>query len=83
MKQVIWCTKYTVNQENHSNNNFTYPHMRAVLAMSTGEADVISGPVVTIPLPCLQAASLTVDSCSENQEPGYCTVSNVAVSDDW
>uniref|UniRef100_A0A2K5L1Q0 FAT atypical cadherin 4 n=1 Tax=Cercocebus atys TaxID=9531 RepID=A0A2K5L1Q0_CERAT len=29
------------------------------------------------------AASLTVDSCSENQEPGYCTVSNVAVSDDW
>ncbi|XP_024906692.1 protocadherin Fat 4 [Pteropus alecto] len=29
------------------------------------------------------AASLTVDSCPENQEPGYCTVSNVAVSDDW
>uniref|UniRef100_A0A8B9X8Z2 Protocadherin Fat 4 n=1 Tax=Bos mutus grunniens TaxID=30521 RepID=A0A8B9X8Z2_BOSMU len=29
------------------------------------------------------AASLTVDSCSENQEAGYCTVSNVAVSDDW
>ncbi|XP_012862492.1 protocadherin Fat 4 [Echinops telfairi] len=29
------------------------------------------------------AASLTVDSCSESQEPGYCTVSNVAVSDDW
>uniref|UniRef100_A0A2K5Q1K7 FAT atypical cadherin 4 n=1 Tax=Cebus imitator TaxID=2715852 RepID=A0A2K5Q1K7_CEBIM len=29
------------------------------------------------------AASLTVDSCSENQETGYCTVSNVAVSDDW
>ncbi|XP_025729766.2 protocadherin Fat 4 [Callorhinus ursinus] len=29
------------------------------------------------------AASLTVDSCTENQEPGYCTVSNVAVSDDW
>uniref|UniRef100_A0A8C2V2H2 Protocadherin Fat 4 n=1 Tax=Chinchilla lanigera TaxID=34839 RepID=A0A8C2V2H2_CHILA len=29
------------------------------------------------------AASLTVDSCSENQEPGYCTISNVAVSDDW
>nr|KAF6346486.1 FAT atypical cadherin 4 [Pipistrellus kuhlii] len=29
------------------------------------------------------AASLTVDSCSENQEPGYCTVSNVAISDDW
>uniref|UniRef100_A0A8C5P425 FAT atypical cadherin 4 n=1 Tax=Jaculus jaculus TaxID=51337 RepID=A0A8C5P425_JACJA len=29
------------------------------------------------------AASLTVDSCSENQEPGYCTVSNVALSDDW
>ncbi|XP_048189325.1 protocadherin Fat 4 [Perognathus longimembris pacificus] len=29
------------------------------------------------------AASLTVDSCSENQDPGYCTVSNVAVSDDW
>ncbi|XP_062429972.1 protocadherin Fat 4 [Rhea pennata] len=29
------------------------------------------------------AASLTVDSCSEDQEPGYCTVSNVAVSTDW
>ncbi|XP_055990500.1 protocadherin Fat 4 [Sorex fumeus] len=29
------------------------------------------------------AASLTVDSCSENQEPGYCSVSNVASSDDW
>ncbi|CAH6789163.1 Fat4 [Phodopus roborovskii] len=29
------------------------------------------------------AASLTVDSCSETQEPGYCTVSNVAASDDW
>ncbi|KAF7252592.1 Protocadherin Fat 4 [Varanus komodoensis] len=29
------------------------------------------------------AASLTVDSCSEEQEPGYCTVSNVAVSSDW
>lgn len=31
----------------------------------------------------LQAASLTVDSCSEDQEPGYCTVSNVAVATDW
>ncbi|XP_075785982.1 protocadherin Fat 4 [Pelodiscus sinensis] len=29
------------------------------------------------------AASLTVDSCSEDQEPGYCTVSNMAVSADW
>ncbi|XP_060103362.1 protocadherin Fat 4 [Heteronotia binoei] len=29
------------------------------------------------------AASLTVDSCSEEVEPGYCTVSNVAVSSDW
>ncbi|XP_036985754.2 protocadherin Fat 4 isoform X1 [Artibeus jamaicensis] len=29
------------------------------------------------------AASLTVDSCSESQEPGYCTVSNVAISEDW
>ncbi|XP_072481071.1 protocadherin Fat 4 isoform X1 [Notamacropus eugenii] len=29
------------------------------------------------------AASLTVDSCSEDQEPGYCTVSTMAVSDDW
>ncbi|XP_019377369.1 PREDICTED: protocadherin Fat 4, partial [Gavialis gangeticus] len=29
------------------------------------------------------AASLTVDSCSEDQEPGYCTVSNVAVATDW
>nr|KAF6400970.1 FAT atypical cadherin 4 [Rousettus aegyptiacus] len=29
------------------------------------------------------AASLTVDACPESQEPGYCTVSNVAVSDDW
>uniref|UniRef100_H3AQ83 FAT atypical cadherin 4 n=1 Tax=Latimeria chalumnae TaxID=7897 RepID=H3AQ83_LATCH len=29
------------------------------------------------------AASLTVDSCSEDQEPGYCTVSNVAASTDW
>uniref|UniRef100_A0A8C0AXX0 Protocadherin Fat 4 n=1 Tax=Buteo japonicus TaxID=224669 RepID=A0A8C0AXX0_9AVES len=29
------------------------------------------------------AASLTVDSCSEDQEPGYCTVTNVAVSTDW
>ncbi|XP_060039989.1 protocadherin Fat 4 isoform X2 [Erinaceus europaeus] len=29
------------------------------------------------------AASLTVDGCSDSQEPGYCTVSNVAVSDDW
>ncbi|XP_034298784.1 protocadherin Fat 4 [Pantherophis guttatus] len=29
------------------------------------------------------AASLTVDSCSDEQEPGYCTVSNVAVSSDW
>ncbi|KAB0362081.1 hypothetical protein FD754_006237, partial [Muntiacus muntjak] len=31
----------------------------------------------------MMAASLTVDSCSENQEAGYCAVSNVAVSDDW
>ncbi|XP_043917634.1 protocadherin Fat 4 [Protopterus annectens] len=29
------------------------------------------------------ATSLTVDSCSEDEEPGYCTVSNVAVSTDW
>ncbi|RXM31136.1 Protocadherin Fat 4 [Acipenser ruthenus] len=29
------------------------------------------------------AASLTVDVCSEDQEPGYCTVSNVAVHTDW
>ncbi|KAG8511218.1 Protocadherin Fat 4 [Galemys pyrenaicus] len=29
------------------------------------------------------AASLTVDSCSETQEPGFCTVSNAALSDDW
>ncbi|MGH0132515.1 UNVERIFIED_CONTAM: hypothetical protein FKN15_055886 [Acipenser sinensis] len=29
------------------------------------------------------AASLTVDLCSEDQEPGYCTVSNVAVHTDW
>nr|XP_056711917.1 protocadherin Fat 4 [Euleptes europaea] len=29
------------------------------------------------------AASLTVDSCSEELEPGYCTISNVAVSSDW
>uniref|UniRef100_A0A8D0H047 FAT atypical cadherin 4 n=1 Tax=Sphenodon punctatus TaxID=8508 RepID=A0A8D0H047_SPHPU len=28
------------------------------------------------------AASLTVDSCSDDQDPGYCTVSNVAVSND-
>ncbi|XP_012590286.1 PREDICTED: protocadherin Fat 4, partial [Condylura cristata] len=30
-----------------------------------------------------EAASLTVDSCSEAQEPGFCTVSNAALSDDW
>nr|XP_023651622.1 protocadherin Fat 4 [Paramormyrops kingsleyae] len=29
------------------------------------------------------AASLTVDLCGENQEPGYCAVSNVAVHTDW
>ncbi|XP_066575944.1 protocadherin Fat 4 [Amia ocellicauda] len=29
------------------------------------------------------AASLTVDVCSEDQDPGYCTVSNVAVHADW
>ncbi|KAL4641609.1 protocadherin Fat 4 [Arapaima gigas] len=29
------------------------------------------------------AASLTVDVCDEDQEPGYCTVSNVAVHADW
>ncbi|XP_062874781.1 protocadherin Fat 4 [Trichomycterus rosablanca] len=29
------------------------------------------------------AASLTVDQCGEDQEPGYCTVSNVAVHTDW
>ncbi|XP_053317380.1 protocadherin Fat 4 [Spea bombifrons] len=29
------------------------------------------------------AASLTVDTCSEDQEPGYCTVSTSAVSTDW
>ncbi|XP_039607150.1 protocadherin Fat 4 isoform X1 [Polypterus senegalus] len=29
------------------------------------------------------AASLTVDSCTEDQEPGYCAVSNVAVHKDW
>ncbi|KAM6981316.1 protocadherin Fat 4 [Aplochiton taeniatus] len=29
------------------------------------------------------AASLTVDLCDEDQEPGYCAVSNVAVHTDW
>ncbi|CAH2300904.1 protocadherin Fat 4 [Pelobates cultripes] len=29
------------------------------------------------------AASLTVDTCSEDQEPGFCTVSSSAVSTDW
>uniref|UniRef100_A0A671PKS5 Protocadherin Fat 4 n=1 Tax=Sinocyclocheilus anshuiensis TaxID=1608454 RepID=A0A671PKS5_9TELE len=29
------------------------------------------------------AASLTVDLCGEEQEPGYCAVSNVAVYTDW
>ncbi|KAG9345553.1 hypothetical protein JZ751_008697 [Albula glossodonta] len=29
------------------------------------------------------AASLTVDVCGENQDPGYCAVSNVAVHADW
>lgn len=29
------------------------------------------------------AASLTVDTCSEDQEPGFCTVSTTAVSSDW
>uniref|UniRef100_A0A3B4CZQ3 Protocadherin Fat 4 n=1 Tax=Pygocentrus nattereri TaxID=42514 RepID=A0A3B4CZQ3_PYGNA len=29
------------------------------------------------------AASLTVDLCGEDQEPGYCAVSNVAVHTDW
>lgn len=31
----------------------------------------------------LKAASLTVDLCGEEQEPGYCAVSNVAVHTDW
>ncbi|MEQ2176233.1 Protocadherin Fat 4 [Goodea atripinnis] len=31
----------------------------------------------------LQAASLTVDLCGEDKEPGYCAVSNVAVHTDW
>ena len=34
-----------------------------------------------VPLP--QAASLTIDLCGEDQEPGYCAVSNVAVHTDW
>ncbi|XP_046896500.1 protocadherin Fat 4 [Hypomesus transpacificus] len=29
------------------------------------------------------AASLTIDLCGEDQEPGYCAVSNVAVHTDW
>ncbi|KAJ8373355.1 hypothetical protein AAFF_G00265990 [Aldrovandia affinis] len=29
------------------------------------------------------AASLNVDVCGENQDPGYCAVSNVAVHADW
>ncbi|XP_048086719.1 protocadherin Fat 4 [Alosa alosa] len=29
------------------------------------------------------AASLTVDMCGEDQDPGYCAVSNVAVHTDW
>ncbi|XP_028271321.1 protocadherin Fat 4 [Parambassis ranga] len=29
------------------------------------------------------AASLTVDMCGDDQEPGYCAVSNVAVHTDW
>ncbi|KAG8454113.1 hypothetical protein GDO86_000669 [Hymenochirus boettgeri] len=29
------------------------------------------------------AASLTVDTCSDEQEPGYCTVSTSAISTDW
>ncbi|XP_030621866.1 protocadherin Fat 4 [Chanos chanos] len=29
------------------------------------------------------AASLTVDLCGDEQEPGYCAVSNVAVHTDW
>ncbi|KAG7461989.1 hypothetical protein MATL_G00197140 [Megalops atlanticus] len=29
------------------------------------------------------AASLTVDVCGEDQDPGYCAVSNVAVHADW
>uniref|UniRef100_A0A665VUH5 Protocadherin Fat 4 n=1 Tax=Echeneis naucrates TaxID=173247 RepID=A0A665VUH5_ECHNA len=29
------------------------------------------------------AASLTVDLCGDDQEPGYCAVSNVAVHTDW
>ena len=31
----------------------------------------------------VQAASLTVDLCGEDQEAGYCAVSNVAVHTDW
>lgn len=31
----------------------------------------------------MQAASLTVDLCGDDQEPGYCAVSNVAVHTDW
>ncbi|XP_078532937.1 protocadherin Fat 4 [Lissotriton helveticus] len=29
------------------------------------------------------AASLTVDTCHEDQDPGFCAVSNVAASTDW
>lgn len=42
------CVMYTLNQENHSTNNFNYPHLRAVLAVSTGEADVTGRPVLTV-----------------------------------
>lgn len=31
----------------------------------------------------MQAASLTVDLCDNDQELGYCAVSNVAVHTDW
>lgn len=34
-------------------------------------------------LAIMQAASLTVDLCGDDQEPGYCAVSNVAVHTDW
>lgn len=37
----------------------------------------VSAPLV------MQAASLTVDLCGDDQEPGYCAVSNVAVHTDW
>lgn len=59
------------------------PHRNQPRAVLAGKDTGAVAAGWTLPSLAVQAASLTVDSCSENQEPGYCTVSNVAISDDW